>query len=74
MVTVSDGDTALLRLDDVDPDLVLVDVVMPNRSGYEICQYVRINPRHRHTRVILTVGAQEPVDEAELARVKPTPY
>ena len=71
VVTVSDGDTALLRLEDVNPDLVLADVVMPNRSGYELCQYIRMNPRHRRTRVILTVGAQEPLDEAEVARVKP---
>lgn len=70
VVTVTDGDTALFRLEDVDPDLVLADVVMPKRSGYEICQYVKISPRHRHTRVVLTAGALEPLDEAELRRVK----
>jgi DNA-binding response OmpR family regulator len=70
VVTVSDGDTALLRLQDFDPDLVLADVVMPKRSGYDICQYVKISPRHRHTRVILTVGALEPLDEAEARRVQ----
>lgn len=70
VVTVSDGDAALLRLEDVDPDVVLADVVMPRRSGYEICQYLKISPRHRHTRVVLTLGAQQKMDEAEAARAK----
>jgi len=70
VVTVSDGDSALLRLEDVDPDLVLADVVMPNRSGYELCQYVKISPRHRHARVLLTASLKEPVDEAEARRVQ----
>ena len=53
VVTVSDGDSALLRLEDVDPDLVLAGVTMAHRSGYEICQYVKLSPRHKHVRVIL---------------------
>ncbi len=70
VVTVSNGDSALVRLEDVDPDLVLADIVMPGRPGYEVCQYVKISPRHRHTRVILTAGIQDEVDEAEVKRVK----
>jgi DNA-binding response OmpR family regulator len=70
VVTVSDGDSALLRLEDVDPDVVLVDVDMPHRSGYEICQYVKISPRHRHARVLLTAGIRDQVDEAEVRRVQ----
>ena len=70
VVTVSDGDSALLRLEDVDPDLVLADVVMPHRSGYEICQYVKLSPRHKHVRVILTAGVKDQLDEAEARRVQ----
>ena len=70
VVTISDGDSALLRLEDVDPDVVLVDVDMPHRSGYEICQYVKISPRHRHARVLLTAGVRDQVDEAEARRVQ----
>jgi CheY-like chemotaxis protein len=69
VVTVSDGESALIRLADVDPDLVLADAVMPKRSGYEVCQFVKMNPRHRHTRVLVTVGALELLDEQELKRV-----
>jgi CheY-like chemotaxis protein len=70
VVTVSDGDSALLRLEDVDPDLVLADVVMPHRSGYEICQYVKVSPRHRHARVVLIASVKDPLDEAEARRVQ----
>ncbi|HWQ54165.1 MAG TPA: response regulator [Bryobacteraceae bacterium] len=68
VVTVSDGDSALVRLEDVDPDLVVADIVMPRRTGYEVCRYIKISPRHRHARVILTAGIQDAVDEAEVKR------
>ena len=70
VVTITDGATVLLRLRDVDPDLVLVDVTMPSRSGYEICEYVKTSPRHLHTRVVLVAGALDPVDEQEVLRVR----
>jgi len=70
VVTVSDGDSALLRLEDVDPDLVLADVMMPHRSGYEVCQYVKLSPRHKHVRVILTAGVKDQFDEAEARRAQ----
>jgi CheY-like chemotaxis protein len=70
VVTVTDGETALIRLPDVDPDVVMADVFLPQKSGYEICQHVRSDARYRHTRVVLLAGLLEPVDEAEAERVK----
>jgi CheY-like chemotaxis protein len=69
VVTVSSGDAALIRLDDVDPDIVVADTVMPGRNGYDICHYLKLSPRHRHVRVILTAGVLDDLDEAELKRV-----
>lgn len=69
VVTVTDGETALIRLEDVDPDVVLADVFLPLHSGYEICQYVKTQPRYRHARVVLLAGLLEPVDEAAASRV-----
>jgi len=69
VVTVTDGETVLVRLGDVDPDLVLADVFLPNRSGYEICEYVKSRPGHRHVRVVLTAGLLEPFDEEQARRV-----
>jgi CheY-like chemotaxis protein len=70
VVTVSNADTALVRIEDVDPDVVIADTVMPGRTGYEICQYLKMSPRHRHVRVILTAGVLEPIDEATALRVQ----
>jgi CheY-like chemotaxis protein len=70
VVTVSNADSALIRLDDVDPDVVIADTVMPGRTGYEICQYLKMNPRHKHVRVILTAGVLEIFDADRATRVE----
>ncbi|MBZ5583459.1 MAG: response regulator [Acidobacteriia bacterium] len=70
VVAVSNADSALIRMEDVDPDVVLADTVMPGRTGFEICQYLKMNPRHRHVRVILTAGVMETMDEQEVRRVE----
>jgi CheY-like chemotaxis protein len=62
VITVSDGQTAMLRLKDSVPDLVIADVSMPFVTGYEICQYVKTSGDHPKTGVVLTVGAVEPLD------------
>ena len=69
VVTVSDGETAMLRLKDVQPDMVIADISMPKVSGYELCRYVKTSGQHAGTVVVLTAGAVEPFDEAEAARV-----
>jgi CheY-like chemotaxis protein len=70
VVTVSNADSALIRLEDVDPDVVLADTVMPGRTGYDICQYLKMSPRHRHVRVILTAGVLEPFDDQQVKRAE----
>ncbi len=69
VVTVSNADSALIRLDDADPDVVIADTVMPGRTGFDICHYLKMSPRHRYVRVILTAGVLEPLDEEQAKRV-----
>ena len=64
VVVVSDGDTALLRVRDSSPSLVIADISMPGASGYDICRFVKSG--QPGTRVILTAGAVEPFDDAEV--------
>jgi DNA-binding response OmpR family regulator len=61
---VGSGEEALRLLDEVEIDLVLADVVMPEPSGYEICRAVKSSPRP--VPVLLLAGTFEPFD-AELA-------
>jgi CheY-like chemotaxis protein len=70
VVTVTDGETALVRLADVDPDLILADVLLPRKDGYQVCRRVKEDPGFQHTRVVLTAGALEPFDEEEARRVR----
>ena len=70
VVTVSNAEAALIRLQDVDPDVIVADTVMPGRNGYDICQYIKMSPQHRHVGVILTAGVLEKVDEAQAQRVE----
>jgi DNA-binding response OmpR family regulator len=47
------GDEALALLETFRPDLVLLDVMMPRRSGYEICQKMRSRPDWAHVKVVM---------------------
>ena len=47
------GDEALKLIEADPPDLVLLDVMMPIRSGYEVCQRIRENPQWRAIKVIM---------------------
>src|SRR5712664_637328 len=69
VVAVGNGEAAVRKISDLRPDLVLADVFMPVRNGYEVCQYVKTDPTLAHIPVILLVGAFDPLDEQELQRV-----
>ena len=64
VATVTDGETALLRLKDLAPDLILADISLPSRNGYEVCEYVKTSGKFPQTRVILTAGPVTAYDEA----------
>jgi PleD family two-component response regulator len=66
VVSLTNGETAMLRLADVDPDLVIADVFLPGRNGFELCRHVK--SLYRHVRVILTAGLLEQFDEDEARR------
>jgi len=66
VVSVTDGATALIRMTDVDPDLVIADAFLRGRNGFDVCRHVKAH--HRHARVILTAGLLEALDEDEARR------
>lgn len=69
VVTVSDGEQAIARLEELEPDIVLADVHMPKLSGYQVCEQIKRDERFRHIPVMLLVGSFEPFDEEEARRV-----
>jgi two-component system, OmpR family, alkaline phosphatase synthesis response regulator PhoP len=49
----ANGEQALAQLDAFKPDLVLLDVMMPKVSGYEVCQRMRAQPQWRHIKIVM---------------------
>jgi CheY-like chemotaxis protein len=69
VIAVGNGEAAVRKISDIHPDLVLADVFMPVRNGYEVCRYVKEDLTLKHIPVILLVGAFDPLDEQEAQRV-----
>jgi adenylate cyclase len=61
-VTAASGAEALAKLASERPDMVLLDVMMPGMSGYEVCQAIRADPAHAMLPVVL-VTALDPGKE-----------
>ncbi len=70
VVAVSNGEHAVRKLAAVQPDLVLADIFMPVRSGYEVCEYIKTSEEFSHVAVVLLANKMEPYDEAEAKRVR----
>lgn len=66
---VSDGQQAVERIEAEPPDIILADVGMPKRDGYEVASYVKSRPKLAHIPVVLLTGAFEPVDQARAIAV-----
>lgn len=69
VITVGDGEEAISRIAAERPDVVLADIGMPKRSGYEVAAFVKGDPTLSHIPVVLLAGAFEPVDEARAGEV-----
>lgn len=66
--TVNDGEAALTAIAEQKPDLLLLDVMMPRKNGYEVCQAVREHPDWQDIRIImLTAKGREVEREKGLA-------
>ncbi|MDX2041853.1 MAG: response regulator [Acidobacteriota bacterium] len=69
VLTVSNGDEAISRLQYMRPALVMADVSIPGKNGYEICEYVKNHPDMKDTPVVLLVPAFEPFDDERARRI-----
>jgi len=56
VVSAASGSEALAALEREEPDVVVCDVVMPDRDGYQICEYVKTHPKLGKTPVLLISG------------------
>ncbi|TAN61251.1 response regulator [bacterium] len=70
IIIVGDGNSAVKKAKELKPDLILADVSMPGKSGYEVCEAIKSDPVLRHIPVMLLAGTFEPLNKAEAERVK----
>lgn len=57
-----DGEDALAKVQERAPDLILLDVMIPKRDGYEVCQTIRANPAWSHVYIIMLTAKGREVD------------
>ncbi len=69
VVTVGNGRLAIERVQELRPDVVLCDIIMPEKDGYEVCDFVKKTAGLSHIPVLLLTGAFEPFDKDKAARV-----
>jgi CheY-like chemotaxis protein len=62
VTAVSNGAKAIQKLEEMRPDIILSDIIMPEKNGYEVCEYVKSHPELRHLPVVLLTGTFEPFD------------
>ncbi len=75
---LKDGALAQLRLEEVTPALILLDLHLPNVSGQELLQEIKANPRFARTRVVVATAnpgmMAEVKDQVDLALHKPVGF
>jgi DNA-binding response OmpR family regulator len=50
---VGDGEAALEAMTSLRPDLILLDIMLPKKDGFEVCQQIRANPEWRGVKVVM---------------------
>lgn len=67
---VGNGDEAIEKAREFKPDIILADVAMPGKTGYEVSEIIKDDPELAHIPVILLAGTFEPLNEDEAERVR----
>lgn len=69
LLCVSNGQRALEKVREALPDLILADVVMPEKNGYEVCEAIKSDPATARIPVVLLSGTFEPFDRERAERI-----
>src|SRR6266513_2105272 len=62
VTAVNNGNKAIQKLSEMRPDIILSDIIMPEKNGYEVCEFVKSHPEYRTIPVVLLTGTFEPFD------------
>ncbi len=59
LVTASDGIEALRKVQEENPDLILLDIMMPHMSGFQVCQRLKSDPKTRDIQILMVTALNE---------------
>ena len=65
VVAFGSGTEALNRIQDVNPAIILLDVIMPDIKGYQVCEKIKADPKFKDIPILLLTGTFEAFDEEE---------
>lgn len=65
VTTAIDGPTALEKVQEAAPDVIILDLNLPKMDGFEVCQRLKSNPDTRHIPVVMMTAAYVRVEDAE---------
>ena len=74
VISATDGSMALSTIKEEPPDLILLDVMIPEMDGYEVCQYLKSQKQTRHIPIIFLSGLDSELDKVEAFRVGGVDY
>lgn len=74
VITASDGEEGLYMAQTERPDLIFLDVMMPKKNGYEVCQELKNDPDLQSTYIIILTARGVELDEEEKKRVMADEY
>jgi two-component system cell cycle response regulator len=62
VVSAYNGLEALAKVEEQEPDIVLLDVMMPGMDGFEVCRRIKSNPKSAHLPVVMVTALDQPSD------------
>ena len=65
VMVVHSGEDALSAIEHFEPDLVLLDVMLPTVDGFQVCQHLKSDPKHQSIKVIFLSAMTRDLDIAK---------
>ncbi len=63
--SAADGEEALIKINDHKPDIVFLDIMMPIKNGYEVCQELKGNPKTSDIHIVMLTAKGQETDKAK---------
>lgn len=65
VVSVTDGAVAMRRLPDVNPDILITDLYLPTKDGFDLARYLRSQPNLAHIGIVFAAGPNDEFNEQD---------